>query len=413
LLVSALDGDREALEALAADPAGAELAKLHRVGPALALRARRLGIEGPSVASWRRALLGMTAHRLRIEERLAALGTTLGTASIAWLPIKGCDLGSRVYERPEERPVGDVDILIAEADYLRARAALEAAGWRSLVPGARVDAYLLEEGYAWQATDPSGLLLEVHHRLWGLVPAGFPAALLAASEPDPALGATARRLPLAHAWLLAAVHIWLNPPPRPLLAVWDLERIAAAEPPARPHPPSPSPIALPPTGRGGATTQDPTTQDTVAADVSAFGRGCPLSRGMGERWERGTGGEVLDAAVRLAMEWDLGLPAALAAAYAAGLWTSEPNRRIAGRLMSTLRPAESLTARRALESGVENASLESIVLARLLSFRSSRAGWRSLPRRIWAHPGIVEMETPTGRSWPARRLAHVLKSFGG
>lgn len=352
-LTAALAGDREALEALASDPAGAGLAKLHRVGPALALRARRLGIEGPSVASWHRALLGVTAYRLRIEERLAALGTTLGAASIAWLPIKGCDLGSRVYERPEERPMGDVDILIAEADYPRARAALEAAGWRSLVPGARIDAYLLEEGYAWQATDGSGLLLEIHHRLWGLVPAGFPAALLAASEPDPALGPTARRFPLAHAWLLAAVHVWLNPRPRPLLAVWDLERIAAA------------------------------------------------------------GRSLEDAAVRLALEWDLGLPAALAAAYAAGLWTSEPNRRIAGRLMGMLRPAESLTARRALEAGVENTSLESIVLARLLSCRASRAGWRSLPRRIWAHPGIVEMETPFGRSWPARRLAHVLRSLGG
>jgi hypothetical protein len=296
--------------------------------------------------------MGVTAHRLRIDEGLTGLGGVLGTAGIAWLPIKGSDLGSRVYDRPEERPAGDVDILIAEADYLRARAALETAGWRSLVPGARIDAYLREEGYAWQATDASGLLLEVHHRLWGMVPPGLAPALLAASEPDPALGPTARRLPLAHAWLLAAVHVWLNPPPRPLLAVWDLERIASAAP------------------------------------------------------------GLEDEAVRLAVEWDLQLPAALAAAYAAGLWRSEPHRRIASRLMATLRPAESLAARRALEGGIENAALGSIVLARLLSFRSSRAGWRSLPRRIWAHPGIVEMETPPGRSWPARRLAHVLKAFG-
>lgn len=350
-LAACLAGDPAALATLAADPAGAELAKLHRVGPALALRARRLGIEGPSAESWHRSLLGVTAHRLRIEDRLTVLGTTLGLAGISWLPIKGCDLGSRVYERPEERPVGDVDVLVAEADYPRARAALEEAGWRSLVPGARVDAYLLEEGYAWQAVDPTGLLLEVHHRLWGMVPAGLAPALLAAAVPDPALGPTARRLPLAHAWLIAAVHVWLNPPPRPLLAAWDLERIAAAKP------------------------------------------------------------DLADDAVSLAVEWGLQLPAALAAAYAAGLWPSDPNRRIAGRLMDTLRSAERLTARRALEGEIESTSLESIVLARLLSFRSSRAGWRSLPRRIWAHPGIVEMETPAGRSWPARRLAHVLKAF--
>lgn len=348
-LASALSGDPDALRTLAADPAAAGLAKLHRVGPALALRARRLGIQGPSVDAWHRSLMGVTAHRLRIDEGLAGLGAVLGAAGVPWLPIKGCDLGSRVYDRPEERPAGDVDILVAHADYLRARQALEAAGWRSLVSGVRIDAYLLEEGYAWQASDPAGLLLEVHHRLWGVVPRGFGQAMMEAAGPAPALGPTARRLPLAHAWLVAAVHVWLNPRPRPLLAVWDLERIASPD--------------------------------------------------------------LVEDVVRLALDWDLQLPAALAAEYAAGLWPSDPHRRIADRLTDTLRPAERLTARRALEGGVESAPLESVVLARLLSGRESRAGWRSLLRRIWAHPGIVEMETPAGRSWPARRLSHVLKAL--
>lgn len=348
-LALALSGDPDALRSLAADPAGADLAKLHRVGPALALRARRLGVEGPAVDSWRRSLMGVAAHRLRIDEGLSSLGAVLGAAGVPWLPIKGCDLGSRVYDRPEERPAGDVDVLVAQADYLRARRALETAGWRSLASGARIDAYLLEEGYAWQATDPTGLLLEVHHRLWGVAPPGFGRALMEAAAPDPALGPTARRLPLTHAWLVAAVHVWLNPPPRPLLAVWDLERIAA---PA-----------------------------------------------------------LVDDIVRLALDWDLQLPAALAAAYADGLWPSEPHRHIADRLMDSLRPAERLAARRALEAGVESTPLGSIVLARLLSFRESRAGWRSLVRRVWAHPGIVEMETPPGRSWPVRRLSHVLKAL--
>lgn len=349
-LAAALADDPDALATLAADPAGADLAKLHRVGPALALRARRLGIEGPAVDSWRRSLMGVAAHRLRIDEGLSSLGAVLGAAGVPWLPIKGCDLGSRVYDRPEERPAGDVDVLVTQADYLRARRALETAGWRSLTSGARIEAYLLEEGYAWQATDPTGLLLEVHHRLWGVAPPGFGRALMEAAAPDPALGPTARRLPLAHAWLVAAVHVWLNPPPRPLLAVWDLERI------------------------------------TRAADL-------------------------VDDAIRLAVDWDLQLPAALAADYAAGLWESEPHRRIADRLTDTLRPAERLAARRALEGEVEGTPLGSIVLARLLSFRESRAGWRSLVRRVWAHPGIVEMETPAGRSWPARRLSHVLKAL--
>ncbi len=352
-IASALAGDRDALAALAASPDGAELAALHRIGPALSLRAQRLGIEGPATPSWRRSLLGVTANRLLIEDRLAALGGILGDAGIPWLPIKGCDVGTRAYERPEERPVADVDLLIAEADYPRTRRALEAAGWRSLTLGPRMDSYLLEEGYAWQAADASNLLLEVHHRLWGMVPDGMSDAFVDAAAPDPALGPTARRLPPAHAWLLAAVHIWLNPPPRPLLAVWDLERIAAA------------------------------SEDSVLADAVAD----------------------------LAVTWSLQLPAALAAAYAAGLWDSPANRRIAELLLDRLRPAESLAARRALEGRIEDTPLSAIVLARLLSFRPSRAGWRSLPRRIWAHPGIVEMETPPGPSWPRRRLAHVLRSI--
>jgi hypothetical protein len=262
------------------------------------------------------------------------------------VPIKGCDVGARVYEHPEERPVGDVDLLVAEADFPRARDALTASGWRPFFAGERAERYLREEGYAWAATDAAGLLLEVHVRLWGLVPAGLASALLAAALPDPALGSTGRRLPLAGAWLLAAVHAWLNPPPRPLLSWWDLERLAAADP------------------------------------------------------------GIVDEAVRLAEAWDLQLPAGLAAAQAAELWGSEPNREIADRLLARLYLPERLAGRRG-----EAASLKAIVLARLLSGRASRAGWRSLPRQVWAHPGVVEQETPPDRSWPARRLSHVLRAL--
>lgn len=345
-MAAALAGDRDALAALAADPAAAELARLHRVGPALALRARRLGIGGPAAESWHRALIGVAAHRLHIEDRLRGLGTALAAAGVPWLPLKGCDLGARVYRNPEERPVGDIDLLVPRAELPRVQAALRAAGWRGLSDSPRMERYLRDEGYAWQAQDAAGLLLEVHVRLWGIVPAGMGAALLAAAVPDPGLGSSGRRLPLPHAWLVAAVHTWLNPPPRPLLAWWDLERIAATEP------------------------------------------------------------EMAEEAARLAEAWDLQLPAGLAAAQVARFWPSAPNRTIADRLLGGLRPLERLAARRC-----EAVGLRAIVLARLLSGRASRAGWRSLPRQVWAHPGIVEQETQAGQSWPARRLAHVLRAL--
>ncbi len=345
-LAAALSEDRDALAGLAADPAAAELARIHRVGPALALRARRLGIDGPAAQSWHRALIAVAAHRLHVEDRLGTVGAALGEAGVPWLPLKGCDLGARVYRQPEERPVGDIDLLVPRADLPRVQAALRAIGWRGLAESPRMERYLRDEGYAWQAQDAAGMLLEIHVRLWGIVPAGLGAALLAAAVPDPGLGSSGRRLPLAHAWLVAAVHSWLNPPPRPLLSWWDLERIAAAEP------------------------------------------------------------QMADQAARLAEDWDLQLPAGLAAAQVAALWPSTPNRTIADRLLGGLRPLERLAVRRG-----EAVGLRAIVLARLLSGRASRAGWRSLPRQVWAHPGIVEQETQAGQSWPARRLAHVLRAL--
>lgn len=345
-LAAALAGDRDALAALAADPAAAELARVHRVGPALALRARRLGIGGPAAESWHRGLIGVTAHRMHVEDRLRGVGKALGEAGVPWLPLKGCDLGARVYREPEERPVGDIDVLVPRGELPRVQDALRAAGWSGLADSPRMERYLRDEGYAWQAQDAAGVLLEIHVRLWGIVPAGLGAALLAAAVPDPALGPTGRRLPLAHAWLVAAVHTWLNPPPRPLLSWWDLERIAAAEP------------------------------------------------------------GIAEGAASLAEEWDLQLPAGLAAAQVAALWPSPPNKAIAERLLGGLRPLERLAARRG-----EAVGLRTIVLARLLSGRASRAGWRSLPRQVWAHPGIVEMQTAADRSWPARRIAHVLRAL--
>src|SRR5215210_1000177 len=58
----------------------------------------------------------------------------------------------------------------------------------------------------------------------------------------------------------------------------------------RPHPLAPSPIAPPPTGRGGTP---PNLRGTFRFGLS--GRWRPLSRGKGGRWERGSGGEVSEA----------------------------------------------------------------------------------------------------------------------
>jgi phthiocerol/phenolphthiocerol synthesis type-I polyketide synthase E len=80
----------------------------------------------------------------------------------------------------------------------------------------------------------------------------------------------------------------------------------------RPHPPTPSPIAPPSPGRGGAAFQPP--QDRSRED----GRGCPLSRLGGERWERGSGGEVPSLAFLLPGQ------GTQYPGMAADLWRGEP-----------------------------------------------------------------------------------------
>ena len=106
----------------------------------------------------------------------------------------------------------------------------------------------------------------------------------------------------------------------------------------------------------------------------------------GERWRFGAG--AVDARVALLRGRDRLLPA-----------------RLDARQLELL--AEDLRELAELDVHLED------VLARLLSGRASRAGWRSLPRRIWAHPGIVEQTTPAHWIWPARRIAHLMRTLRG
>ena len=299
----------------------------------------------------------MAAHRLGLDHALAGVAVALGAAGVDWAPLKGYDLGGRVYRSPEERPTGDLDVLIAGADLDRARRALEAAGWRCRYPGPRAWRYLQEEGYAWPMVDAGGVLLELHVRLWASLPAGAGAELRSRWLRAPELGATAHRLQAEDAYLLAAVHTWLHSAPRPLLDAWDLDRLAAHLTPAR-----------------------------------------------------------AEAVVARAMAWQVQLPVGLAAAWAQALWPGAgpgaTNRAIADRLLTSLRQPERRLLRRARQQGIDAVSPAAMALARLLAGRPSRGGWRTALRRVWAHPGVVEQESWGAHSWPRRRLGHLLMQLG-
>lgn len=351
-LADALAGDGEALAALAHLDAGGELARRHRAGPALHLRAARRALDTPAVAAWHRQLLATTAHHLRIETTVEEVAGRLAAAGIEWLPLKGYDLATRLYDTPEERPTADVDLLIRRGRLAEARRALEAAGWKGLYEGPRNRRFLAEEGYAWMAEKADRAFLELHFRLWGLVPEGFAEALIERSSADEDLAPGGRRLRLADAYLVAAVHSWLTSPPRPLVAWWDLARIA-------------------------------------------------------ERLEP----REVDAVVRAARRWDLELPVALAAEVSDTLWRHAACAEIRRLVATDLRRPERWLASYARRRGLAGVPLAALQAARLAAGRRSRQGWRGAWRRIWSHPGIVERSTPDDWPWLRRRLTYQLRPF--
>ncbi len=341
-LARALGDDRQALEELATSDGEGELARRHRAGGALYLRALRLGLNTPAVASWRRQTLAAGAHHSRLEVMANEVAGCLGAAGVEWLPLKGCDLATRLYRAPEERLTGDLDLLIRPEQFGDAQRALRADGWRSLFQGPRNRAFLTQEGYAWMAVKDPHPLLEVHFRLWGLVPEKLATTIFARSRPDPTLPASGRRMTLADAYLVAAVHAWLAP--RYLVSWWELARIS----------------------------------QRLAS-------------------------EEIDGVAREAAAWDLQLPVALAAEVSTALWGERGCRAIQRRLAGELRLAERLLAARARRR-LTTLPLVGLQAARLLAGRRSRQQLRGPWRRIWPHPGIVERSTPEGWPWIVRRL---------
>lgn len=350
LLVSALNGDRASLETIMAGAEPPSVDRLHRLGPAIFVRLRRAGFIQSEAPAWRSSFLRTAVTHLAIQATLRRVSEALGAANVAWAPIKGGDLCTRVYGHPEERPMVDLDVLISPRDYPIAREALEGRGFKSLEQGEPANRFVLDEGHCWHAKSPDGMLLELHTRLWGWVPEGLAEEAIAAATPDAGLGHTGRRIPLLHAFVIAALHAWSIPTPRPLLCWWDLARILQV-----------------------------------------------------------AGSRLPETVIETAGRYGIQLPVGLAAAQTAGLWRLPECGRMASVLLSDLRWAETTAARRVFSRGADALPLEGLCLARLVSRRPSRQGWKTVWRRLWAHAGIVEQSTPAEWPWWVRRAVHVLK----
>ena len=265
-----------------------------------------------------------------LSQTLQIVGNALGSRGIAWAPIKGGDLAFRAYEQPEDRDFGDLDVLVAEPDRKRATAALADSGWlAALAPSEATEAFLRDEHYCASFSHQTGVLLELHHRLWGAVPTGLADEVIQSATPDPDLAPTGRRVSAAHAFVIAAFHVWMVPPPRAISNWWDLQRLAA-------------------TGRP----------------------------------------DLAHAVVEIARRWELQLPVGMAALASASLWPEPEPGEIARELLADLRPSERAVLGWCVRRGADATPFGSVVLARLLAGRPSRHGWRSVWRRFWPHPAL-------------------------
>lgn len=350
-LARALAGELDALRQVVAWPDVIQFAAAHRLAPALALACRRAGLR-PYPATLDRELYWASGRQLLANEELRKAGRGFDNAGIPWVIIKGADLAARIFAHPGERVFTDVDILVKGADLGGALTCLGRLGW--LEKGDHpidAEALLGGERYVVTAGRGSGLLVELHYRLWGWMPAGMGEAVVDESEPHPAWGATARRPTLVWAFLLAAVHAWQPVRPRPMAGWRDLERLAAAA------------------GSG------------FAAEV-----------------------------VRLAEAWGVQLPVALSAWQAASLWGDSTCAEIARRLLACLRAPEALAATHFARRGENATPLGALVLARLLAGRPSRLGWRSVGQVLWPAVEIVDrLATPGGGR--SARLAAIWRSL--
>lgn len=296
-------------------------------------------------SAWQRALQRSAVHWLLIEEAADHCLAELCQAGVRAVAIKGFSLTGD-YTPREQRPSADLDVLIPSSELETAQRVLREAGWSDLYLGARAAQYLEHEGYAWQASRPGCALLELHRQLWSSAPEQLASAVLSDAVPSESHSLRLRPSP-AHRFLLAAVHGWQGKGNRRLLFLLDLEAI-----------------------RAGA---------------------CPdLAQ------------QVVDAAHRHGLQ----LPVAMAARAAAQAFERAEYEVVASDLSRSLRSAERVVMRSTCPDRVDG---RAISLARLAASRPSRLGVRALWRALWAHPGVVERDTPEGLPWWRRRLNWQLK----
>lgn len=311
---------------------------------------RRRELGAPPTAEQRRALAKSATTWALLEQTLTEVGRTLTAVDIPFVLIKGA-AACPLYPLPELRPTSDLDLLIHHRDLDDARRALSAQGWRSAVKGRYAEDYLQDEGSCWQAYRQGRVVVEVHFRFWGSVTSDFHRSVLTNAKPR----ADGFRVPsLSHQLIIAAAHAARQPRPRRAVDLLDICLLLLHS--------------------------ESTAFRDLARDAKSSGQSLPVTL-------------ALDIAASVLNE----------------AWPQAALRN----LEDSLRLSERRVLARGRRFGQDSVPWWRIRLAMLLARRPSRAGLRSILRRVWPHPGVVEQRTSPHRSWPARRLSEFGRAARG
>ena len=93
------------------------------------------------------------ASQIVLFDRFTVLADCLDRAVVPFIVHKGGALAPLVYDRPEDRPMVDVDLLIRPGDWERARGALVAAGY--VMPRGALESFWRENYYNLAVSSPT------------------------------------------------------------------------------------------------------------------------------------------------------------------------------------------------------------------------------------------------------------------
>jgi hypothetical protein len=141
------------------------MARRHGLAPLLWSSLRKLELPAPLAAELRRDYHHTAAANAVLRDELWRLLDTLEAAGVEPVLLKGAALAWRTYSSPAQRPMGDLDLLVAPQQVESAVAALEAAGYEWLDKHARPQAMQqLSGGEVQLARTSAGsrILVELH-----------------------------------------------------------------------------------------------------------------------------------------------------------------------------------------------------------------------------------------------------------